>query len=103
MAEYWVYIMASQSGTLYTGVTSDLERRVWEHKTGATGGFTKRYGCNRLVYFESTGEAYQAIQREKQVKAWTRAKREALIRTLNPGWRDLANDWYGRGSALRSE
>lgn len=94
--DYWVYIMASPSGTLYTGMTGDLEGRVWQHKTGATGGFTKRYGCTKLVYFESTGDVHEAIGREEQVKAWTRAKREAPIRGMNPAWLDLSADWYER-------
>jgi putative endonuclease len=87
---YYVYIVASRSHVLYTGVTNDLERRVFEHKNKLTPGFTSKYNVDRLVYFEDTGDVLAAIAREKQVKAWTRAKRVALIESINPDWRDLA-------------
>ena len=74
MRQYYVYIMASRSRTLYTGVTNDLNRRVWEHKHGTIPGFTKRYRVNRLVHFESTSNVSAAIAREKQIKGWSRAK-----------------------------
>jgi putative endonuclease len=86
---FFVYIMASKSGVLYTGVTNDLERRVAEHKDGSLPGFTKRYHVTRLVYFEQFGRADEAITREKQIKAWSRKKKLALVQTLNPKWRDL--------------
>jgi putative endonuclease len=85
-----VYIMASRrNGTLYTGVTSDLVNRVWQHRTGAVGGFTKRYGCKLLVWYEVGGDMEHAILREKQIKAGSRAKKLALIESENPDWRDL--------------
>ena len=88
-----VYIMASKrNGTLYTGVTSDLAKRVWQHRSGATEGFTHRYGCHMLVWYEVGGDMEHAILREKQIKAGSRAKKIALIETLNPEWRDLWAD-----------
>lgn len=83
--EYFVYILSSRSGTLYTGVTNDLVRRVWQHKQGTNDGFTKRYRINRLVWFESGGDVGTAIEREKQIKSWPREKKAALIATDNPG------------------
>jgi len=84
-----VYIMANRrNGTLYTGVTSDLVARVWQHKNG-TVGFTSRYGCKRLVWFEVHDDMAAAILREKQIKAGSRKKKLALIEGLNPDWRDL--------------
>ena len=74
MAEYYVYIMASHRGTLYTGVTNDLERRTYEHKSGLGGAFTKKYNVSKLVYYESTSDVVSAIEREKQIKAWRRSK-----------------------------
>ena len=90
---YYVYIMSSRSLTLYTGVTEDLYRRVFEHKEHRIEGFTKKYHIDRLVYYEVFRYVRNAIQREKQVKAWTRAKRIALIKTMNPTWQDLAEHW----------
>ena len=90
---YYFYIMASESGTLYVGVTNNLERRVFEHKSGAVEGFTSKYNCHKLVYFEETGSIEAAIAREKQVKKWRRDKKTVLIRLINPGWRDLAEGW----------
>jgi putative endonuclease len=88
-----VYIMASKrNGTLYTGVTSDLVKRVWQHREGVGDGFTKRYGCKLLVWYEVGGDMHAAIAREKQIKAGSRAKKLALIEQANPGWRDLWND-----------
>jgi putative endonuclease len=88
--EYYVYIMASDSGTLYIGITNDLNRRVSEHKLGLLEGFTKRYACHKLVYYEQYHHAYDAISREKQLKSWRREKKEWLISTLNKSWRDLS-------------
>jgi putative endonuclease len=85
-----VYIMASKkNGTLYTGVTSDLVKRVWQHRTGVGDGFTKRYGCKSLVWYEVGDDISGAIMREKQIKAGSRAKKLALIQSTNPDWRDL--------------
>ena len=87
------YIMASKkNGTLYTGVTSDLVRRVWQHRSGEAEGFTARYGCKLLVWYETGGDMHGAIQREKQIKGGSRAKKVALIEKLNPEWRDLWDD-----------
>lgn len=88
-----VYIMASkQNGTLYTGVTSNLLGRVWQHRTGELAGFTKRYGCKVLVWYEMHETMEWAIVREKQIKAGSRARKLALIETANPIWRDLYPD-----------
>jgi putative endonuclease len=90
---YYVYIMASRSLTLYTGVTGDIYHRALQHKAGEIEGFTKKYHINRLVYYETFKYVNNALAREKQVKAWTRAKRLALIKTMNPAWQDLAEGW----------
>ncbi|MFL6764192.1 MAG: GIY-YIG nuclease family protein [Sphingomicrobium sp.] len=91
-----VYIMASRrNGTLYTGVTSDLVKRAWQHRGGAADGFTKRYGCKLLVWYETGGDMEHAILREKQIKAGSRAKKIALIEAANPGWRDLWEEIAG--------
>ncbi len=85
-----VYIMASQrNSTLYTGVTSDLVQRVWQHREGVTGGFTKRYGCKLLVWCELHGTMHDAITREKQIKGGSRSAKLALIEAMNPDWDDL--------------
>jgi putative endonuclease len=98
--------MASHHGTLYTGVTNDLERRVHEHRSGLGGAFTKKYNVSKLVYYETTGNVTSAIEREKQIKAWRRSKRVVLIESMNPYWVDLKLDWNdGRPSpdpSLRS-
>lgn len=86
-----VYIMASFSKTLYIGVTSDPVGRIWEHRTGATPGFTSRYRCIRLVLLEEYSDINDAIAREKALKGWTRARTLLLIEEENPRWRDL---WY---------
>ena len=85
-----VYILASKSGVLYAGVTSSLSARVGQHKHGRIPGFTKKYNVNRLVWFEPHGTMVLAINREKEIKSWTRAKKVALIEERNPEWRDLA-------------
>ena len=88
-----VYILASErNGTLYIGVTSDLPKRVWEHKNDVVEGFTKRYGVHRLVYYELHEDMESAIRREKQMKKWNRAWKLELIEKQNPDWRDL---WEG--------
>jgi putative endonuclease len=99
---YWVYILASSSGTLYIGITSDLHRRVFEHKQGKVEGFTKEYAVDRLVYGEGFDDVLKAIAREKQLKGWRREKKIALFEKMNPSWKDLAKDWYdGRGPSTR--
>ncbi len=85
-----VYVMASRrNGTVYVGVTSDLIQRVWQHREAAIPGFTSRYGCKHLVYYELFADMTTAILREKQLKAGSRAKKLALIETSNPTWQDL--------------
>ena len=85
-----VYILASQrNGTLYIGVTSDLRKRVWEHKNNLVEGFTRKYGVHRLVYYEIQGDMASAITREKQLKKWRRGWKLRLIEGRNPQWRDL--------------
>jgi putative endonuclease len=93
MAVYHVYILASTSGVLYIGVTNHLERRVAEHKQQLRSGFTKKYQVFRLVYFEPFGDVRNAINREKQLKRWRRDKKIALIRGMNPKFRDLTKDF----------
>ena len=90
---FYVYILASASGVLYTGVTSGLERRVGQHKQGLCDGFTKEYEVKRLVYFEGFGDVRNAISREKQIKRWRREKKLALIRRMNPKFRDLSEEF----------
>jgi putative endonuclease len=87
---FYVYILASRSRVLYTGVTNDLARRVREHKAGESEGFTKKYRVHRLVFFESFRDVRAAIAREKQIKLWRREKKVALIEAQNPTWEDLA-------------
>jgi putative endonuclease len=88
-----VYIMASRrNGTLYTGVTSNLPQRVYQHRESSVPGFTTRYGCKLLVWYEIFDEMLPAIAREKQIKAGSRKKKLALIEGVNPGWRDLYGD-----------
>ena len=89
-----VYILASRfHGTLYTGVTSNLQGRVWQHREEVTGGFTKRYSVKRLVWFEAHERMEGAIQREKTIKRWARAWKIEMIERENPTWRDLAEDF----------
>jgi len=91
---YFTYIMASRSRTLYVGVTGDIVKRAFQHKQKKHDGFTARYNCNRLVWFQRFTEVSEAIQREKELKGWTRAKKIALIESANPTWEDLSQPWY---------
>jgi putative endonuclease len=91
---YAVYILASHSRRLYVGVTGDLQRRLWQHRSGVGSGFTKRYHIVYLVYYEQTSNSRAAIAREKQIKSWTREKRVRLIESQNAGWLDLAAGWF---------
>jgi putative endonuclease len=102
--EYHVYIMASASRRLYVGVTGHLARRVHQHRTHEIKGFTSRYQMVRLVYAEATSDVMSAIQREKQIKGWLRARKIRLIESQNPEWRDLGDDLLGpwRDPSLRS-
>tara|TARA_R110000868_G_scaffold30212_13_gene112040 strand:- start:708 stop:1001 length:294 start_codon:yes stop_codon:yes gene_type:complete len=91
---YFVYILASaRNGTLYVGVTNDLQRRIWEHKSGAIEGFTKRYSVHHLVWFDETSDVNAAIAYEKKIKRWPRAYKLNIIEQMNPQWRDLYDDW----------
>jgi putative endonuclease len=92
--EYSVYIMTNKSRTLYTGVTNDLMRRVYEHKNKLVQGFTSKYNIQYLVYYESTSSIHVALEREKQIKGWLRAKKIALINSMNPEWKDLSEEWF---------
>ena len=91
---YFVYILSNWcDSVVYIGVTRDLQRRLYEHRNGSADGFTKKYNVHKLVYFEYTNDVRVAIEREKQLKGWTRAKKNALIQKMNPTWRDLSDDW----------
>jgi putative endonuclease len=89
----YTYIMGSSTGTLYIGVTRDIYIRVQQHKNGNFEGFSKKYGCTRLLYYEQHEDISQSIAREKQLKGWRREKKLNLIRTQNPHFKDLAETW----------
>ena len=91
---YYVYFMTNRSRTLYAGVTGNLKQRVFDHKTGAVEGFTSRYKIDRLAYWEKFKYVRSAIARETQVKRWTRGKKVQLVVSMNPTWKDLAEDWF---------
>ena len=91
---YFVYIMTNVSRTLYTGVTNNLVRRVYEHKNKIIPGFTSRYNITELVYFEETSDVQAALTREKEIKGWRRAKKSQLIASVNPKWLDLSSKWH---------
>lgn len=92
---YYVYILASKSGTLYIGITNDIRRRLSEHRTRIhQKSFSAKYRCTRLVYIETFPDPGEAILREKQLKRWSRKKKEWMIKTKNPHWRDLADGWH---------
>lgn len=90
---FYVYILANRHRTIYVGMTNDLQRRIHEHKHRLVPGFTSRYGIDRLVYFESGGNALGVIAREKELKGWRRSRKVSLIEQENPEWRDLSEDW----------
>lgn len=93
MKQYFVYILTSKTGTLYTGMTNDLGRRVYQHKHKLVEGFTAKYDVNRLVYFETFGDVQEAVAWEKQIKGWRRSKKIELIESMNPKWQDLSEEW----------
>jgi putative endonuclease len=103
---YFVYILASRSGVLYVGSSSDLTRRMYQHVHGLIPGFTKSYRVDRLVWWDATPNAGAAVEREREIKAWRREKKVELIEATNPGWIDLAADWFsdsrGQDPSLRS-
>ena len=91
---YFVYILSNwDDSVLYIGVTSNLPRRLYEHRNGLADGFTKKYNVHKLVYYEHTSDVYSAISREKQLKKWSRSKKNALILKTNPDWHDLSAGW----------
>lgn len=91
---YYVYIMASNSKVIYTGMTNDLESRVYQHKNKLDDGFSKRYNTYKLVWYDETDDVVTAIEFEKRIKGWLRKKKIALIEENNPSWLDLASDWF---------
>ena len=95
MPTFYVYILASLSGTLYVGMTDDLPLRIQQHRNGTYDGFTKKYGVNRLMYVEGFQDSHVARGREKQIKKYSRAKKIALFVKANPEWKDLSVDLYG--------
>ena len=99
---YYVYIMSNAARTLYIGVTNDLERRVYQHKQRLVPGFTATYRVNYLVHYEESSDVHEAIERERQLKGWTRTKKVALIESSNPTWRDLSLDWHADDAAGQS-
>jgi putative endonuclease len=94
MRTYYVYILSSPGGTLYTGITNDIWLRVLTHKRKIQPGFTKKYDITRLVYYEVTSYIHLALSREKEIKGWRRNKKIQLIESLNPKWVDFAEDWF---------
>ena len=94
MKKSYIYLLTNKNNTvIYTGVTSNLLRRIYQHKTGVFKGFSKKYNCNKLVYFEEFSDINQAITREKQIKSGSRKKKTQLIEKENPDWQDLSNGW----------
>jgi putative endonuclease len=94
MKQYYVYILANERRMLYTGVTNDLMRRIYEHKNHLVDGYTKKYKISKLVYYDQTNDIYEAITREKQIKGWLRQKKIRLIESINPTWDDISKNWY---------
>lgn len=93
MCNYYVYILTNWTNTvMYIGITNNLERRAWEHKLKLLPGFTQKYNVMKLVYFEEYSDAETAILREKQLKRWRREKKDRLVKSLNPDWKDLSED-----------
>ena len=94
MPNYYVYIISSNTGTLYVGMTNDIKRRLYEHKNKLVSGFSKKYNVDRLLYFETFSNPNSAIAREKQIKTWRREKKIKLIDTINQDWKDLSRQWF---------
>ena len=101
--EYFVYTMTNKSRTLYTGVTNNLIRRVHEHKNKLVPGFTRKYNIQFLVFYEAGSDIRAAFAREKQIKGWLRAKKIALIDSMNAEWKDSAEEWIGLRQNINSE
>jgi len=100
--KYWVYIVASRTGTLYIGMTSNLYVRTLQHKASEIEGFSSKYKCNRLIFWESFDDVLKAIDREKQLKGWRRAKKIVLIESTNRRWEDLAEKWGAENGICRT-
>ncbi|MBK7057826.1 MAG: GIY-YIG nuclease family protein [Leptospiraceae bacterium] len=93
-SNFFLYILTNKTNTvLYIGMTNNLERRIYEHKNKINIGFTQKYNVDKLVYFESTTNAFSAIEREKEIKKWRREKKNDLINAFNPEWKDLSEEW----------
>lgn len=93
--QFYLYFLTNWTGSvLYIGVTSDLEKRFYQHKYKLKAGFSKKYNCDRVVYYEVYGDPEQAIKREKQIKKWSRKKKDFLVNKMNPDWEDLSLRWY---------
>ena len=91
---YYVYLLTNWNNkVIYVGMTNDLQRRIYEHKNKSVRGFTSRYNVNKLVYFEHTTDVLQAIAREKEIKKWRRVKKNRLVESMNPEWKDLSAEW----------
>lgn len=96
MKNGFVYMLTNKNNTvIYTGVTSNLEQRIWQHKHKVIEGFTKKYNCDKLIWFQQAEEIESAIAREKQIKSWSRKKKEALINESNPQWADISLQLFG--------
>jgi len=101
---YYVYLLTNKSDkVMYVGVTNNLQRRTYEHKTKVIAGFTKKYNVSKLVYFEETNDARSAIAREKEIKRWRREKKNHLVAAANPEWKDLSDGWFDEIPHIRSE
>lgn len=96
--QYWVYMLTNRSGGFYIGITNDLVRRVYEHRSGEVPGFSQRYRMHRLIYYEGFQFVNDALARERQLKGWRRDKKISLIESSNPSWRDLSVDVLGLNS-----
>ena len=95
MENYYTYILTNWNNqVMYIGVTNNLERRILEHKNGIVKGFTSKYNINKLVYYEYTSDINAAIAREKQLKGWKRSKKNELVESTNPEWKDISEDWF---------
>ena len=98
---YYVYLLTNiKNNVLYTGITNNLKRRVYEHKHDLVEGFTKKYRVHKLVHYEEVNDVNAAISIEKEIKAWRREKKNALIEKENPEWKDLTQDWYEDSTPL---
>ncbi len=95
MPRFYVYLLTNYNNkVMYVGMTNDLKRRVYEHKTKQLAGFTEKYNVSKLVYFEETSDVHAAITREKEIKKWRREKKNQLVVTTNPEWKDLSEEWF---------